>query len=727
MPPVTKASLLARALFPLLTACVATSADVAAAGSAIAFIENRGQLPAEVLYYAPGSPVSAYLTREGLVLDLNAIESGGDSDKETGVRHRAGHVVRLRFEGADARASFEARGSSGARFNYFQGDRAQGHRANVPSSDAVIARDLWPGIDVAFRIDADGIAYELIPKSCGRDGLARARFVWEGVDEVGTEIDGARILTTSAGSLSDRTPTTGRAGRLARLTDRAAARSQDDPGALLWSTFLGGSSDESAWDVALDSAGNVVVTGLTISTFFPTTVGAYDETYNGFGDVFVSKLDPTGSTLLWSTFLGGAENDIGYSVAIDQTQNVVVSGRTLSGDFPIAGATYDPSSNGEEDAFVLKLAIDGSALLWSSYLGGAESDQVYALALDEAGSPVVVGATGSEFDLPGFHVYRSEDRAAWHRITDELVTGDARVYRFVDAGVESGRAYVYEIEAVDGSGASARYGPVEITALTPERLSLRCEPNPESRSLGEPDRAPAAAISARSRGDLFGLEADLRQSLREDRIGRDRPDRQHAAAFQRIERGAQSGGRVEPVVLAPGDPVGSIVDVEEDAVERRLLAAEQLCNIGFPHVDAGIFERAPVQLGQGTAVPGHDRRHEFGHDDARVTVEVTVEFAQRGGQRVAQAESADQEPARAPTAEPSAGQLRERRLGAVLRAAHQFVGSQSDRELTPMLEERELQRIPRHDGAVDELPGDHRCASSCSRGTAGVRASPRPA
>jgi len=169
---------------------------------------------------------------------------------------------------------------------------------------------------------------------------------------------------------------------------------------LLWSTFLGGGNDDYAFALALDSSGAVTVAGWTYSSnFFPTTPGAYDTTHNGTYDAFVTRLDPTGGSLLWSTFLGGGATDWAYALALDPSGAVTVAGFTGSSGFPTTPGAYDPTYNSNYDAFVTRLDATGSTLLWSTFLGGGNDDYAYALALDSSGAVTVAGHTDSS-DFP---------------------------------------------------------------------------------------------------------------------------------------------------------------------------------------------------------------------------------------------------------------------------------------------------------------------------------------
>ncbi|MFX1534706.1 MAG: SBBP repeat-containing protein [Promethearchaeota archaeon] len=175
---------------------------------------------------------------------------------------------------------------------------------------------------------------------------------------------------------------------------------------LLYSTYVSGNSDERSFEIAVDAAGNAYVMGRTSSTNFPTTPGAFNETYNGGQDVFVCKLAVNGSTLLYSTYLGGSNLEDGRDMAVDVMGNVYVTGDTYSTNFPTTPGAIDETYNGGQDAFVCKLTANGSTLLYSTYLGGSavEGSRDIAIAIDDAGNAYVTGDTSST-DFPTVNAY----------------------------------------------------------------------------------------------------------------------------------------------------------------------------------------------------------------------------------------------------------------------------------------------------------------------------------
>jgi hypothetical protein len=170
---------------------------------------------------------------------------------------------------------------------------------------------------------------------------------------------------------------------------------------VLWSNYLGGSNDDHCFGMAIDGDENVYLTGCTKSQDFPATRG-WDMSYNGYYDVFVSKVSHDGQDLFWSTFMGGGDLDWGLGIAVDSFGNAYVTGVTRSTNFPTTTGSDQTFNGGESDAFVSKFSANGSQLLWSTYHGGNGLDQAEDIALQGDEYVWVTGYTySSDFPTPG--------------------------------------------------------------------------------------------------------------------------------------------------------------------------------------------------------------------------------------------------------------------------------------------------------------------------------------
>jgi hypothetical protein len=169
--------------------------------------------------------------------------------------------------------------------------------------------------------------------------------------------------------------------------------------ALVYSTYLGGSGNDSGSAIAVNPAGNAYVTGSSDSLNFPTTPGAFQSVKGAGLDAFVTELNAAGNDLVYSTYLGGNGIDFGTDIALDLAGNASVVGLTGSSDFPTTADAIQSGYGGNNDAFITRLNATGTALVFSTYLGGSNSEGGFAISVDPAGSIYITGSTGSA-DFP---------------------------------------------------------------------------------------------------------------------------------------------------------------------------------------------------------------------------------------------------------------------------------------------------------------------------------------
>ena len=183
--------------------------------------------------------------------------------------------------------------------------------------------------------------------------------------------------------------------------DAIVVRLSPSGGGLAFGTYLGGEGLDLATAMAVDASGRTTVAGVTRSSGFPTTPGAFDTTFNGGPfDTFVARLSPTGNSLIYSTLLGASRTDYAYALALDPSGAVFVAGTTDSRGFPTtAGALSQTHNGGYYDAFVTKLAPSGASVVYSTLIGGSIDDEVRAIAVDPSGAATVAGGTNS-WDFP---------------------------------------------------------------------------------------------------------------------------------------------------------------------------------------------------------------------------------------------------------------------------------------------------------------------------------------
>lgn len=377
----------------------------------VAFEENRGQTDPAVRFLARADGFVLFLTDSGAVVKFPARR--GEAP--------AGEVsLRLAFERSAAGTRPVGVDRLPRTSNYFIGNDPARWRTGVPSFAKVRYRDIYPGVDLFYRGERRQLEFDLIVAP----GADPRRIVLDvdGARRASRDPDGTLRLATQDGELRLHRPAiyqesggarrkiagdyvllSGGEGRR-RVGLRVGAYDSRSPlivdPELTYSTYLGGGNDDFATGIAADASGNAYVTGITESAQFPGVGnGSLQPTPHGDFDVFLTKIDPAGTAIVYSTFLGGSDGEDGGTVAVDAAGNAYVVGSTYSTDFPILHALQAHNA-GIADAFVAKIDPAGTALVYSTYLGGSDYDFGDAIAIDPSGNAYLTGDTRST-NFPG--------------------------------------------------------------------------------------------------------------------------------------------------------------------------------------------------------------------------------------------------------------------------------------------------------------------------------------
>lgn len=392
----------------------AVTAPLTSCGSML-IVENAGQWPSPAGFQVWNSPLGAGTTwlTEGAVWFVAAnsqlpAADGRAADPEAPESTRADpqaakvYALKFTFPGSNPNVRIEAFEPRSTIVSYFYGNDPAQWRPAVPVWCGARYVDLYPGVDLVLSGRAGGWRLESKP------GAA--------VDAVHVQLEGAYLIAFDNTSLrleADGEPlvltlpwapfsyqATVASDQLqpARVRIDPDPRPPtrvyrvDNPSDLLFSTFLGGISQDIGYGIVTDAAGNSYLTGSTYSSDFPTTPGAFDVSPHA---MFVAKINSNAMTLAYATYLGGSGYEVGQAIAVDGMGDAYIAGLSNSPDFPTTPGTFDTSINGGRDAVVVKLNQDGSRLIYATYLGGNLLDEGYAIAVDNIGSAHVTGDTRS--------------------------------------------------------------------------------------------------------------------------------------------------------------------------------------------------------------------------------------------------------------------------------------------------------------------------------------------
>jgi Beta-propeller repeat len=313
----------------------------------------------------------------------------------------------IKAEFVDANESVEVVGLEELEYkcNYFIGNEPDKWRTDVPNYGAVTMRGLYPGVDVTFASHEGRLESKML--SVSSTDLAQVKVEYRGANIITQQSTTSAFVQSPFGEHTFEGILLSDVSAFNSEQPSSSATSSASGLSLVYSTFLGGSEIfNESYGIAVDSAENSYVTGYTTSADFPTQ-NPYQAVIGGgdfSSDVFVTKFSREGNGLIYSTFLGGSnggweKGDTGRAIAVDASGNAYVTGSTDSPDFPTQNPYQASNGGGPSDAFVTVLNSAGNGLIYSTYLGGIDSETGNGIALDAAGNCYVIGTTWSP-DFP---------------------------------------------------------------------------------------------------------------------------------------------------------------------------------------------------------------------------------------------------------------------------------------------------------------------------------------
>jgi len=378
------------------------------------FVENKGQWPEDVLFFAREGRIEATLLRDALVFRAmpevrlpELLEAAGAPLLTPLTIENPHEPIVLWLPEASSRPTVEGIGELPTLHHFIQ---STGCASDARGFESVLYRDVQPGIDVQVRIDGSVFTYDVLLDPGAR--LSDLSFRVDGVSSLELADGRTLVMNTSAGvveqhigaswevdaATGDRVSLSSQfvlldgshAGFAFAAPDRDPARAMViDPG-LVYATYVGGSVQELLRQMVVGASGATYLLAQAFGAM-PTTPGSYQTTFIFPADAWIGKLAPDGKTLEWGTFLGGTEGDQGYGIALGADGSVVIAGHTW-GSFPTTPGALQPVFTGistKSDLFVSRLDPTGSSLVWSTYYGGPDYEVATAVAVLPNGDVVV--------------------------------------------------------------------------------------------------------------------------------------------------------------------------------------------------------------------------------------------------------------------------------------------------------------------------------------------------
>lgn len=384
----------------------------------LSFEPNVGQTDASVKFLTRASGYVLFLTADEAVLSYGTEKIKSQANRSTG---RVSGVLRMKLEGANANPQIAALEEMPGKTNYFIGNDPHSWRTNIPNYAKVKYEAVYPGVDlIYYGKHGKQLEYDFVV-AAGADPR-QIKMSFAGMDQI--ELDQGDLLLTSMGQqMRMHKPVVyqEKDGANEEIAGHYTLNSQQEVGfeipsydqsrplvidpVLAYSTFLGGTGEDTGIEIAVSAHGNAYVTGLTTSLNFPTKPNGARFGPGGGSDAFVTKFNAEGNQLIYSTYLGGSNNENFYDdlelpgvayggIAIDPIGNAFVTGSTRSQDFPTTAGAFQQTLKGLSDTFVTKLNTAGNTLLYSTLLGSNgvnAADGGQGIAVDNLGRAYVTG------------------------------------------------------------------------------------------------------------------------------------------------------------------------------------------------------------------------------------------------------------------------------------------------------------------------------------------------
>jgi hypothetical protein len=384
----------------------------------LSFEANQGQADPAVEFLSRGSGYALFLTSQEAVLSLSKPVTVAPAATSAAAQSAPiEDVLRLQLVGANASPQVAGVDPLPGTSNYFVGNDPAKWQTNVPTYGKVEYQDVYPGIDLVYYGNQHQLEYDFVVAPGANPGVIGLSV--QGDQDMTVDSQGNLVLRTGGGDVLEHAPVVYQeqaGGRQAvdcryvllggdRVSFLVGAYNTSRPlvidPVLSYATYLGGNSIDESDGIAVDASGDAYVTGIAESSNFPTTPGTIQTTFgSGTFDAFVAKLNATGTALVYSTYLGGSNDDRGWGIAVDASGDAYISGQTSSSNFPTTPGALQRTYGGRtSNAFVAKLNAAGTGVLYSTYLGGSDWDNGQGIAVDASGNAYVTGYTASS-DFP---------------------------------------------------------------------------------------------------------------------------------------------------------------------------------------------------------------------------------------------------------------------------------------------------------------------------------------